>query len=80
MIMSCLGALQVYMDLPGFSCPGVPVVPAFCIFVNIFLFAQVWTFLHFSNTIFLFEGVTKCWLSMHHYMILLFVSLHSVAL
>lgn len=32
------------MDLPGFSCPGVPVVPAFCIFVNIFLFAQVWTF------------------------------------
>lgn len=61
------------MDLPGFSCPGVPVVPAVCIFVNIFLFAQVCQFVHISNTTFLFEGVTQCWLSMHHYLIVLFV-------
>lgn len=33
--------LQVYMNPPGFSCPGVPIVPAVCIFFNIFLFAQV---------------------------------------
>ncbi|CAI9101270.1 OLC1v1038553C1 [Oldenlandia corymbosa var. corymbosa] len=32
---------QVYTDPPGFSCPGVPIVPAVCIFVNIFLFAQL---------------------------------------
>lgn len=32
---------QVYSDPPGFSCPGVPIVPAVCIFVNIFLFAQL---------------------------------------
>lgn len=32
---------QVYYDPPGFSCPGVPTVPAVCIFFNIFLFAQL---------------------------------------
>nr|GMC90971.1 cationic amino acid transporter 9, chloroplastic [Ipomoea batatas] len=32
---------QVYTNPPGFSCPGVPVVPAVCIFLNIFLFAQL---------------------------------------
>ncbi|KAL3634013.1 hypothetical protein CASFOL_021067 [Castilleja foliolosa] len=32
---------QVYIDLPGFSCPGVPIVPSISIFVNIFLFAQL---------------------------------------
>ncbi|RXH93375.1 hypothetical protein DVH24_013951 [Malus domestica] len=32
---------QVYADLPGFSCPGVPYVPAVCIFFNMFLFAQI---------------------------------------
>eukprot|EP00261_Vitis_vinifera_P027550 XP_010661384.1 PREDICTED: cationic amino acid transporter 9, chloroplastic isoform X2 [Vitis vinifera] len=32
---------QVYMNPPGFSCPGVPIVPAVCIFFNIFLFAQL---------------------------------------
>ncbi|XP_059651635.1 cationic amino acid transporter 9, chloroplastic isoform X2 [Cornus florida] len=32
---------QVYMDPPGFSCPGVPIVPAVCIFFNMFLFAQL---------------------------------------
>nr|XP_043621916.1 cationic amino acid transporter 9, chloroplastic-like [Erigeron canadensis]XP_043621917.1 cationic amino acid transporter 9, chloroplastic-like [Erigeron canadensis] len=31
----------VYKDPPGFSCPGVPIVPAVCIFFNIFLFAQL---------------------------------------
>ncbi|XP_034205787.1 cationic amino acid transporter 9, chloroplastic isoform X2 [Prunus dulcis] len=39
-----MGALcfrQVYADLPGFSCPGVPIVPATCIFFNMFLFAQI---------------------------------------
>ncbi|XP_021834652.1 cationic amino acid transporter 9, chloroplastic [Prunus avium] len=39
-----MGALcfrQVYADLPGFSCPGVPIVPAACIFFNMFLFAQI---------------------------------------
>ncbi|KAL6965091.1 Cationic amino acid transporter 9, chloroplastic, variant 2 [Sarracenia purpurea var. burkii] len=35
---------QVYTDPPGFSCPWVPIVPAVCIFFNIFLFAQ----LHFE--------------------------------
>lgn len=32
---------QVYTEAQGFSCPGVPIVPAVCIFFNIFLFAQV---------------------------------------
>ncbi|KAJ4950122.1 hypothetical protein NE237_026954 [Protea cynaroides] len=32
---------QVYVEHPGFSCPGVPIVPAVCIFFNIFLFAQL---------------------------------------
>ncbi|XP_057980951.1 cationic amino acid transporter 9, chloroplastic-like [Malania oleifera] len=32
---------QSYADAPGFSCPGVPIVPALCIFFNIFLFAQL---------------------------------------
>nr|GMD71631.1 cationic amino acid transporter 9, chloroplastic [Ipomoea batatas] len=32
---------QVYDDPPGFSCPGVPILPAVCIFLNIFLFAQL---------------------------------------
>ncbi|XP_028098029.1 cationic amino acid transporter 9, chloroplastic isoform X1 [Camellia sinensis] len=30
-----------YTDPPGFSCPWVPIVPAVCIFFNIFLFAQL---------------------------------------
>ncbi|XP_057981492.1 cationic amino acid transporter 9, chloroplastic-like [Malania oleifera] len=32
---------QVYVNPPGFSCPWVPVLPAICIFFNIFLFAQL---------------------------------------
>ncbi|KAL6125841.1 hypothetical protein ACLB2K_073892 [Fragaria x ananassa] len=32
---------QTYADMPGFSCPGVPVVPTICIFFNMFLFAQL---------------------------------------
>ncbi|OMP00735.1 Amino acid/polyamine transporter I [Corchorus olitorius] len=32
---------QVYSDALGFSCPGVPILPAVCIFFNIFLFAQL---------------------------------------
>ncbi|XP_071931456.1 cationic amino acid transporter 9, chloroplastic isoform X3 [Coffea arabica] len=32
---------QIYTDPPGFSCPGVPIMPAICIFLNIFLFAQL---------------------------------------
>ncbi|KAF8380562.1 hypothetical protein HHK36_028050 [Tetracentron sinense] len=32
---------QVYAHPPGFSCPGVPIVPTICIFFNIFLFAQL---------------------------------------
>ncbi|KAG8363438.1 hypothetical protein BUALT_Bualt19G0022600 [Buddleja alternifolia] len=32
---------QVYTDPPGFSCPGVPIIPSISIFVNIFLFAQL---------------------------------------
>ncbi|XP_057435937.1 cationic amino acid transporter 9, chloroplastic-like [Lotus japonicus] len=33
---------QVYAaDSPGFSCPGVPLVPNVCIFFNMFLFAQL---------------------------------------
>ncbi|KAJ0970706.1 hypothetical protein J5N97_018665 [Dioscorea zingiberensis] len=39
-----VAALQVrhsYADPPGFSCPGVPILPAVSIFFNIFLFAQL---------------------------------------
>ncbi|CAN4087145.1 unnamed protein product [Withania somnifera] len=32
---------QVYNGTSGFSCPGVPVLPTVCIFINIFLFAQL---------------------------------------
>lgn len=32
---------QVYSDTPGFSCPGVPILPAVCIFFNLFLVAQL---------------------------------------
>lgn len=32
---------QAYAVAPGFSCPGVPILPAVCIFFNIFLFAQL---------------------------------------
>ncbi|KAM7261034.1 hypothetical protein ACFE04_026509 [Oxalis oulophora] len=32
---------HTYADPPGFSCPGVPIVPSICIFFNIFLFAQL---------------------------------------
>ncbi|XP_057757053.1 cationic amino acid transporter 9, chloroplastic [Arachis stenosperma] len=32
---------QAYSDAPGFSCPGVPLLPCLCIFFNIFLFAQL---------------------------------------
>ncbi|KAI4338787.1 hypothetical protein MLD38_023800 [Melastoma candidum] len=32
---------QVYTLALGFSCPGVPIIPAICIFFNIFLFAQL---------------------------------------
>ncbi|MED6187989.1 Cationic amino acid transporter 9, chloroplastic [Stylosanthes scabra] len=32
---------QAYSDAPGFSCPGVPLLPCICIFFNIFLFAQL---------------------------------------
>ncbi|KAK7295312.1 hypothetical protein RJT34_18218 [Clitoria ternatea] len=32
---------QVYGDAPGFSCPGVPLLPNLCIFFNMFLFAQL---------------------------------------
>ncbi|OIW01163.1 hypothetical protein TanjilG_17720 [Lupinus angustifolius] len=32
---------QVYAVAPGFSCPGVPLLPAICIFFNMFLFAQL---------------------------------------
>ncbi|XP_022848415.1 cationic amino acid transporter 9, chloroplastic [Olea europaea var. sylvestris] len=40
----CAAALylrQVYVDPPGFSCPGVPILPIISIFLNIFLFAQL---------------------------------------
>ncbi|XP_010275402.1 PREDICTED: cationic amino acid transporter 9, chloroplastic [Nelumbo nucifera] len=45
-LIAMLGALvlhyrQVYTDPSGFRCPGVPIVPAVCIFFNIFLFAQL---------------------------------------
>ncbi|RDX92740.1 Cationic amino acid transporter 9, chloroplastic [Mucuna pruriens] len=32
---------QVYAEAPGFSCPGVPILPNICIFFNMFLFAQL---------------------------------------
>lgn len=32
---------QNYKVPPGFSCPGVPIVPVVSIFINIFLFAQL---------------------------------------
>ncbi|KAL8144438.1 hypothetical protein V2J09_017470 [Rumex salicifolius] len=32
---------QVYAVAASFSCPGVPILPAVCIFFNIFLFAQL---------------------------------------
>lgn len=32
---------QTYTNPPGFSCPGVPIVPAVCVFFNMFLFAQL---------------------------------------
>ncbi|KAL6513569.1 Cationic amino acid transporter 9, chloroplastic [Orobanche gracilis] len=32
---------QVYTDPPGFSCPGVPILPSVSIFFNMFLFAQL---------------------------------------
>ncbi|GAA0165541.1 amino acid transporter [Lithospermum erythrorhizon] len=40
----CTAALQfrqIYTKPPGFSCPGVPILPALCIFINMFLFAQL---------------------------------------
>ncbi|XWS45831.1 hypothetical protein CRYUN_Cryun14cG0013300 [Craigia yunnanensis] len=42
-IIACaaLCCCQAYSDPPGFSCPGVPIVPSVCIFFNIFLFAQL---------------------------------------
>jgi hypothetical protein len=33
--------VQVYVDPPGFSCPGVPLVPIISVFFNMVLFAQV---------------------------------------
>ncbi|XP_077244986.1 cationic amino acid transporter 9, chloroplastic-like isoform X2 [Tasmannia lanceolata] len=39
--IAALCCRQFYTDPPGFSCPGVPVVPAVSIFFNIFLFAQL---------------------------------------
>jgi hypothetical protein len=39
---------QVYVDPPGFSCPGVPVVPIISVFFNMLLFAQVCIALHFA--------------------------------
>lgn len=42
-IIACaaLCCRQAYSEPPGFSCPGVPIVPSICIFFNIFLFAQL---------------------------------------
>ncbi|CAL1388808.1 unnamed protein product [Linum trigynum] len=39
--ISALCFRQSYRDPPGFSCPGVPILPAVSIFFNIFLFAQL---------------------------------------
>ncbi|XP_075645916.1 cationic amino acid transporter 9, chloroplastic [Castanea sativa] len=36
-----LNSYQDYADPPGFSCPWVPTLPALCIFLNMFLFAQL---------------------------------------
>lgn len=47
-VTSCTVFPQVYADTPGFSCPGVPLVPAVCIFFNMFLFAQVGWILEFA--------------------------------
>ncbi|OEL22615.1 Cationic amino acid transporter 9, chloroplastic [Dichanthelium oligosanthes] len=33
--------VQVYVDPPGFSCPGVPLVPVISVFFNMVLFAQL---------------------------------------
>ncbi|KAI3756806.1 hypothetical protein L1987_56629 [Smallanthus sonchifolius] len=41
LVTAALRFRQEQMDPPGFSCPWVPMVPALCIFVNIFLFAQL---------------------------------------
>uniref|UniRef100_A0A0C9RNN5 TSA: Wollemia nobilis Ref_Wollemi_Transcript_7900_1753 transcribed RNA sequence n=1 Tax=Wollemia nobilis TaxID=56998 RepID=A0A0C9RNN5_9CONI len=35
-----VGTLE-YIEPPGFSCPGAPLIPALSVFVNIFLFAQL---------------------------------------
>ncbi|GAB4861968.1 Cationic amino acid transporter 9, chloroplastic [Ancistrocladus abbreviatus] len=42
-IASCaaLYVRHVYAAPPGFSCPGVPILPSLCIFFNLFLFAQL---------------------------------------
>ncbi|KAJ4825901.1 Cationic amino acid transporter 9, chloroplastic [Turnera subulata] len=39
--ISALYFRQAYTEPPGFSCPGVPILPAVSIFFNIFLFAQL---------------------------------------
>lgn len=39
--LAALYLRQAYTDSQGFSCPGVPFLPAICIFLNIFLFAQL---------------------------------------
>lgn len=39
--LSALHWRQVYGETPGFSCPGVPIVPGICILFNMFLFAQL---------------------------------------
>lgn len=39
--LTALYLRQVYMEPQAFSCPGVPFLPAVCIFLNIFLFAQL---------------------------------------
>ncbi|GJN21738.1 hypothetical protein PR202_gb09250 [Eleusine coracana subsp. coracana] len=40
---------QVYVDPPGFSCPGVPIVPIISVFFNMLLFAQVCSAFHFCT-------------------------------
>ncbi|GMN56382.1 hypothetical protein TIFTF001_025485 [Ficus carica] len=42
-VLACIALYfrQAYADTPGFACPGVPLVPAVCIFFNMFLFAQL---------------------------------------
>ena len=39
------------MDPPGFSCPGVPLVPVISVFFNMVLFAQVCTALHVRSVL-----------------------------